>query len=123
MSKVSSQAIVSTAEERDRMHAFYWQGGRERQIAPDIVYPKSSCPHDDCDRPMQAIDLRLEDHRRAVHDPLVRAWWDDTGFVGRCPRCGGWIQFTIRAKTAITPEEAAEYPQLPDDWHSTATIL
>jgi hypothetical protein len=72
---------------------------------------------------MQAIDFRLEDHGRAVHDPLVRAWWDDTGFVGRCPRCGGWIHFTIRGKRPITPEEAAGYPRLPDDWHVKATIL
>ena len=32
--------------------------------------------------------------------------WDDTGFVGRCPRCGGWIHFTIRGKRPISPEEA-----------------
>jgi hypothetical protein len=123
MSKAASEAIASTAEERERMHALYRQGGRERQMAPHIVYPEASCPHDDCDQPMQAIDFRLEDHGRAVHDPLVRAWWDDTGFAGRCPRCGGWIHFTIRGKRAITPEEAAEYPQLPDDWHAKATIL
>jgi hypothetical protein len=123
MSKVGSETIVPTAEERGRMHALYRQGGRERQMAPQIVYPEASGPHDDCDQPMQAIDFRLEDHGRPVHDPLVRAWWDDAGFVGRCPRCGGWIHFAIRGKRAITPEEAAEYPQLPDDWHAKATIL
>jgi hypothetical protein len=123
MSKGSSGTMTSTAEERDRMHALYRQGGRERQMAPHIVYPEASCPHDDCDQPMQAIHFRLEDHGRAVHDPLVRAWWDDTGFVGRCPRCGGWIHFKIQGKRAITPEEAAGYPQLPDDWHAKATIL
>ena len=66
------------------------KGGRERQTAPHIVYPEASCPHDHCDQPMQAIDFRLEDHGRVVHDPLVRAWWDDTGFAGACPRCDGW---------------------------------
>jgi len=72
---------------------------------------------------MQAIDFRLEDHGRAVHDPLVRAWWSDLGFVGRCPRCGGWVHFTIRGKSAITAADAAGYPQLPDDWYVKATIL
>jgi hypothetical protein len=72
---------------------------------------------------MQAIDFRLEAHGRPVHDPLVRAWWDDTGFVGRCPRRGGRIHFTIRAKRAVTAEEAARYPQLSDNWHALATIL
>jgi hypothetical protein len=115
--------MASTAEEPDQMHALYRQGGQERQRAPQIVYPAGSCPHDDCARPMQAIDFRLEDSGRAVHDPLVRAWWNDTGFAGRCPRCGGWIHFTIRAKRAIPAEEAARYPQLPDDWHTQATIL
>lgn len=51
------------------------------------------------------------------------AWWNDLGFAGRCPRCGGWIHFTIRGKNAITAEEAAGYPQLPADWHAKATIL
>jgi hypothetical protein len=115
--------MASTAEELDQMHALYRQGGQERQMAPHIVYHEGSCPHDDCDQPMQAIDFRLEDYGRAVHDPLVRAWWNDTGFAGRCPRCGGWVHFTIRAKRAITAEEAAQYPQLPDDWHTKATIL
>jgi hypothetical protein len=112
-----------TAEERDQMHALYRSGGLERQAPPHIVYPDATCPHDECDQPMQAIDFRLEDHGRTVHDPLVRAWWNDTGFAGRCPRCQGWIHFTIRGKRAITAEEAAGYLSLPDDWHAKATIL
>ena len=49
---------------------------------------------------MQAIDFQVEKYGPAIHDPLVRAWWADTGFVGRCPNCGGWIHFTIRGKKA-----------------------
>jgi hypothetical protein len=92
-------------------------------MAPHIVYADAACPHPGCGQPMQAIDFRLEDHGRTVHDPLVRAWWDDTGFVGRCPHCGSWIHFTIGAKRVVTDEEAARYPQLPDNWHDVATIL
>ena len=58
-------------------------------MAPHVVYSEASCPHPGCDHPMQAIDFRLEDRGKAVHDPLVTAWWDDTGFAGRCPNCGG----------------------------------
>src|SRR5579859_7972483 len=105
------------------MHAFYRQGGQERQMPPQVVYLDAICPHSGCGQVLHAIDFRLEDHGRAIHDPLVRAWWNDTGFVGRCPRCRGWIHFTIRAKRAVTNEEAAGYPQLPDDWHRRATIL
>ena len=123
MAEVSAHAIAPGVEESDRMHAVYLRGGRERQMAPHIIYPDAACPHPGCGHPLQAIDFRLEDHGRAVHDPLVRAWWDDTGFVGRCPHCGGWIHFTIRAKRALTAEEAAEFPQLPDNWHDVATIL
>ncbi len=123
MAEVRTEAMTPSVEELEQMHALYRQGGQEQQMAPQIVYPETSCPHDDCDQPMQAIDFRLEDHGRAVHDPLVRAWWNDTGFVGRCPRCGGWIHFTIRAKRPITADEAVQYPQLPDDWHIKATIL
>ena len=122
MLEVSRDATVPAMDELDRMHALYRQGGQERQMAPHIVYPENSCPHDGCDQSMQAIDFRLEDHGPLCMIPL-RAWWNDTGFVGRCPRCGGWIHFTIRAKRAITADEAAQYPQLPNDWHAKATIL
>lgn len=115
--------MTASDEELDQMHALYRAGGGEHQAARQVVCPETSCPHDGCGQPMQAIDFRLEDHGRAVHDPLVHAWWNDTGFVGRCPRCDGWIHFTIRAKRAMTPDEAAGYPQLPDDWHTKATIL
>jgi hypothetical protein len=123
MDELSAGPMALTAAELEQMHALYRQGGRERQMAPHIVYPDATCPHAGCGQRMQAIDFRLEDHGRAVHDPLVRAWWDDTGFVGRCPQCGGWIHFTIRAKRAVTAEEAAQFPRLPDDWHAGATIL
>ncbi len=123
MAGVASRSEKQVAEELSRMHALYRQGGLDRQMVPHVVYEEPSCPHADCGQPMQAIDFRLEDHGRAVHDPLVRAWWNDTGFVGRCPHCGGWIHFAIKAKSAITAEEAAKYPQLPDTWFATATIL
>jgi hypothetical protein len=120
---VSSKAIPPTTDELDQMHSIYRQGGQDRQMAPHVVYSEPTCPHRGCSQQMQAVDFRLEDHGRAIHDPLVRAWWNDTGFVGRCPHCGGWIHFTIRAKTAITADEAAKYPQLPDGWFANATIL
>jgi hypothetical protein len=72
---------------------------------------------------MQAIDFRLEAYGPAVHDPLVRAWWNDTGFAGRCPRCGQWIHFTIRSKETISAEEAGQLPQLPDDWYVNALVV
>jgi hypothetical protein len=118
-----AEVVVPTSEEIEQMHDTYRQGGMERLMAPHCVYSEPVCPHPGCSEPMQALDFRLEGYGRTIHDPLVRAWWNDTGFVGRCPRCGGWIHFTIRAKSAITPEEAAGYPQLPDDWHSRATVL
>ncbi len=115
--------MTVAAEALAHMHDLYRVSGRERQAAPQVVYSETCCPQAACDQPMQAIDFRLEDSGRAVHEPLARAWWNDTGFAGRCPRCDGWIHFTIRAKRAITPDEAAQYPQLPDDWHARATIL
>src|SRR5450631_218516 len=102
MADVSIRAKAPTAEELDEMHALYRKGGQEHQMAPHIVYPEAACPHPGCGHAMQAIDFRLEDHGRAVHDPLVRSWWNDTGFVGRCPQCQGWVHFTIRDKRAVT---------------------
>src|SRR4051794_4056484 len=104
--ETSTRPGLPTTEDLDQMHAYYRQGGLERRMAPHIVYSEAACPHPGCDQNMQAIDFRLEDHGRAIHDPLVRSWWNDTGFAGRCPHCGGWVHFTLRAKRAITPEEA-----------------
>ena len=118
-------AAISTrsADEQDRMHDLYRRGGQARPGAPTVVYPEADCPHIGCGRPMHAIDFRLEDHGRTVPDPLVRAWWNDTGFAGRCPHCGGWVHFTIRGKRAITADEATGLPHFPDNWSDVATIL
>jgi hypothetical protein len=92
-------------------------------MAPHVIYVNASCPHAECRQHLQAIDFRLEAFGRAVHDALVRAWWDDTGFAGRCPMCGGWIHFTIRDKRAIDEATARALPQLPGNWADEAVIL
>ncbi len=111
------------AAQLDEMHTLYRQGGAERSMAPHVVYRDGRCPHEDCEQSLHAIDFRLEAFGRAVHDPLVRAWWDDTGFAGRCPGCGDWIHFTIRGKRAIDQREAQTLPQLPANWADEAVIL
>ena len=107
----------------DEMHALYRQGGAEQNMAPHVVYRDSGCPHAGCHQTLHAIDFRLEAFGRSVHDPLVRAWWDDMGFAGRCPSCGEWIHFTIRGKRAIDEKEAQTLPQLPANWAAEAVIL
>jgi hypothetical protein len=109
--------------ELNEMHAVYRQGGGDRKMAPHVVYQDSGCPHASCTQRLQAIDFRLEAFGRAIHDPLVRAWWSDIGFAGRCPHCKGWIHFTIRGKRAIEESEAQALPQLPADWADEAVIL
>jgi hypothetical protein len=110
-------------QELEQMHALYREGGRDRGIAPHVVYENGLCPYAECGQHLQAIDFRLEDYGPAVHDPLVRAWWNDTGFAGKCPHCGGWIHFTIRDKREISAEEADGLPKLPKGWHKTAVTL
>lgn len=107
----------------DEMHDLYRRGGAEQNMAPHVVYQDGRCPHEGCHQSLHAIDFRLEAFGRLVHDPLVRAWWNDTGFSGRCPGCGNWIHFTIRGKRAINGDEASTLPQLPSNWASEAVIL
>ena len=107
----------------EEMHAMYRQGGAERARAPRVVYQDGNCPHEGCRQSLHAIDFRLEAFGRTIHDPLVRAWWDDVGFAGRCPACGGWIHFTIRGKCAIDDTGARSLPQLPANWADEAVIL
>jgi hypothetical protein len=123
MVRTSTKTQASVADELERMHQLYRRGGEERQMAPHVVYGADTCPHSGCSQRLQAIDFRLEAYGPAIHDPLVRAWWNDDGFAGRCPQCGGWIHFTIRGKRAISAAEAKKLPQLPDDWHQKAILL
>src|SRR5262245_3006554 len=119
-----SQAVTPHAlTELDQMHAVYLEGGAKRAMAPHIIYADASCPHPDCGQHLQAIDFRLEAFGRVVHDALVKAWWDDTGFAGKCPTCGRWIHFTVRNKRAISDAEAAALPRLLDNWASEAMII
>jgi hypothetical protein len=114
---------LPTLTDIEEMHRLYREGGAERAMAPHVVYADSGCPHHGCGKHLQAIDFRLEAFGRPVHDALVKAWWSDIGFAGRCPGCGGWIHFTIRGKRAIEEPEARALPQLPANWASEAVIL
>lgn len=112
-----------TVKQLEEMHTLYRQGGAQYAMAPHVVYRDGLCPHEGCRQNLHAIDFRLEAFGSAIHDTLVRAWWDDVGFAGRCPRCGGWIHFTIRGKRAIDDAEAQGLPQLPPNWADEAVIL
>ena len=111
------------AAQVEQMHSLFRQGGAERSMAPHVIYRDRGCPHEGCSQQLQAIDFRLEAFGRAIYDPLIRAWWDDAGFAGRCPGCGGWIHFTIRGKRAIDESKAQTLLQLPNNWADEAVIL
>ena len=120
---MASVVPTPSTSQLNEMHAVYRQGGAERAMAPHVVYQDGNCPHAGCKQSLHAIDFRLEAFGRDVHDALVRSWWNDTGFAGRCPSCSGWIHFTIRGKRAIDEAEAKTLPQLPDDWANEAIII
>jgi len=71
---------------------------------------------------MEWIDFQLEPHgdSERVYKPLVRAWWEGSGFAGRCPACHDWIRFTTLKMEAVHEDLAARYHQLPENWHSLA---
>lgn len=111
------------ADQSEQMHAVYLAGGAKKLVAPHVIYQESGCPHHGCTQNLHAIDFRLEAFGREVYDSLVRAWWEDIGFSGQCPSCGGWIHFTIRGKQAIDSHAAQLLPQLPSNWADEAVIL
>jgi hypothetical protein len=90
--------------------------------SPHVHYENPNCPHAGCDHKMEWIDFQLELYgdQENIYKPLVRSWWDGTGFAGRCPQCQQWVRFTTLGMQAVTEEEAATVPQLPEDWHAVA---
>lgn len=115
----SSTLSAADVEELDR---FYREGGMRQMASPHIHYPDAACPHAGCGHRMEWIGFQQElfGDPEGVNKPLVRAWWDGTGFAGRCPACSGWVHFTTLRMDAITDEQAAQLPQLPDHWHTVA---
>ena len=68
------------------------------------------------------IGFKLEVHgdSEGVYKPLVRAWWEGQGFVGRCPNCRNWIRFTTLKMEAVDEDHSTQYPRLPENWHTVA---
>jgi hypothetical protein len=99
----------------------YREGGLRQMASPHIHYHESLCPHG-CGHKMEWIDFQLElfGDRDGIYIPLVRAWWEGTGFVGRCPHCRQWIHFTTLGMHAVDAKKADSLPHLPDDWHTVA---
>jgi hypothetical protein len=90
-----------------------------RAMAPvDVHYSDPVCPHEGCGHRMEWIAFRLGS--RDGDDRLIRSWWEGAGFVGRCPKCRGWIRFRTLGMSRVEDDEAARLPRLADDWHSTA---
>jgi hypothetical protein len=71
---------------------------------------------------MEWIDFKLELHGdpEGIYKPLVRSWWEGTGFVGPCPSCGGPIRFTTLGMAV--PQADAQLPHLPANWAEVAQI-
>jgi hypothetical protein len=118
MSKIATLSSVDI-EELDR---FYREGGLRQMASPHVHYHDPNCPHPGCSQKMEWIDFQLELYGdpEHVYKPLVRAWWEGTGFAGRCPICNGWIRFTTLRMEALSEDEASRFPQLPDNWHTVA---
>ena len=119
MSKIIAAPTALEIEELDR---FYREGGLRQMASPHIHYHEPSCPHAGCTHKMEWIDFQLELHGdpKDVSKPLVRAWWEGGGFVGRCPNWRNWVRFTTLEMEALDEDHAALYPQLPDNWYAVA---
>ncbi len=118
MSKIAALSSLDI-EELDR---FYREGGLRQMASPHVHYHDPNCPHPGCTHKMEWIDFQLELYAdpEHVYKPLVRAWWEGTGFAGRCPSCNGWIRFTTLHMEALSDDEASRLLQLPANWHTVA---
>jgi hypothetical protein len=117
-----TRQVVPTRKALEELDRFYREGGLRAMASPHVHYKEPKCPYPDCDHRMEWIDFQLELYGDAenIYKPLVRAWWEGTGFAGRCPACGQLVHFTSLEMKTLSDEEAAAIPRLPDDWHTVA---
>jgi hypothetical protein len=118
---MSKMSALSRAE-LEALDHFYREGGLSAMASPHVHYDEPACPHPGCSHRMEWIDFKLELHGDAdgIYKPLVRAWWEGQGFVGRCPACSEWIHFTTLKMEALDEDLASQYPQLPGNRHVIA---
>lgn len=118
------QSTTLSRTELEALDCEYREGGLRAMASPHVHYDDPACPHEGCGHRMEWIDFKLELHGdpEGVYKPLVRSWWGSAGFVGRCPSCGGWIQFTTLEMLACDDEEAKRLPHLPVGWASVAQM-
>ena len=117
-----SKTTANATAELETLDRFYREGGLRALASPQVHYEEPKCPHQGCSHQMGWVDLKLELHGdpEGVYKPLVRAWWDGSGFVGRCPACHEWIRFTTLKMEAVDDVATAQCLQLPGDWHALA---
>lgn len=117
-----TQTLSST--ELERLDRIYREGGLKNMATPHVHYDDARCPHEGCSRRFEWIDFKLELYGdpAGVYQPLVKAWWNGAGFVGRCPDCDGWILFTTLGMKPLDNEAAALHAVLPENWHQIAQI-
>ncbi len=115
----STTLAPEAAREYDRN---YREGGLRAMASPRVHYDDAECPHEDCAHKMEWIDFKLELHGdpERIYKPLVKAWWEGNGIVGRCPSCQGLIQFTTLGMKAIEETAAQHSARLPGNWSEIA---
>ncbi len=108
--------------ELESLDRFYREGGLGATASPQVHYDEPTCPRSGCSHRREWIDFKLELHGdpEGICKPLVSAWWEGAGFVGRCPTCHEWIRFTTLKMEAIDEEHASMFLQLPANWHLVA---
>jgi len=87
-----SKASTPSPAERETLDRFYREGGPRALASLHVHYDEPACPHPGCGHRMEWIDFKLELHGdpEGISKPLVQAWWEGRGFVGRCPNCQSW---------------------------------
>jgi hypothetical protein len=88
--------------------------------SPHVYYGEAQWPHPACSHTSECNDLELFNEPERIYKPLVQAWWDGFSFVGRCPSCRRWVQFTNHGMEAVDDGQAQRLPQLLPDWHRVA---
>ena len=123
--KITATTAPLPPEEIEKRIEEYRRISFERRLSPQVVYqpPFQVCPTPGCNQRIDGIHFQMEKWVQGADlDRFLKAWWCESGLVGRCPGCGNYILFGLTSKIMVSNPNREDVV-LPDNWAEKAHLV